>query len=65
MRLAESEHEQRYVVAARYAAVKEDAIERWELEDLDIAVLGKFASSASTTVSPRYTPLPGKCQPGE
>jgi len=44
MRLAESEHEQRYVVAARYAAVKEDAIERWELEDLDIALLGKFAS---------------------
>ena len=35
-----SEHERRYVVAARYAAVKEDAIERWELEDLDIALLG-------------------------
>ena len=64
MRLAESEHEQRYVVAARYAAVKEDAIERWELEDLDIALLGKFASKRLDDHLSRLHPAPWQMPTG-
>ena len=64
MRLAESEHEQRYVVAARYAAVKEDAIERWELEGLDIALLGKFASKRLDDRLSRLHPTPWQMPTG-